>query len=275
VSGEPAPWRRAARTLLPLDLRLAVRRLPATLVHLARRPPGRVLSAAGLARFPHLQAERASPLLRSGAPYPARLLAGKAHNVARAASLLDGTVIGPGQTFSWHRAVGPPLRWRGFVPGPELRGEAIVAGVGGGACQVANLVLWLGLHSGLDLAERHRHDLDLFPDHERTAPFGSGCSVFFPARDLKLHNPGSLPVLLTLRVEGGWLHGAARRPVDTGVRYALVERDHRFVREGLQVLRQNRLYRVASRPGAADVELLLAENCARVCYPVPETLLSR
>lgn len=259
--------RRAARALLPLGLRIALRRAPPTLAYLLSRRPRR---SRGLEGFDHLQCRRTSPLRRPGSPYPAELQRGKERNVALAAARLDGVVIGPGEVFSWTREVGPPLRLLGWVPGPEVRGDGIAGGLGGGACQVANMVLWLALQSGLEIVERHRHDVDLFPDHERTAPFGSGATVFYPTRDLRLRNPGPAPLRLGLRVDDGALHGEARFPVDPGLRWELVELDHRFVRSGGATWRENRLVRRTLRDGEVVAEALVAENRARTLYEVAD-----
>ncbi|MGC3999710.1 MAG: VanW family protein [Anaeromyxobacter sp.] len=263
-----ASVRHAARALLPLGLRVALRRAPA-LLRSAFQPALPLLPPGGRATFGHVQAQRATPLRRAGTMYGEALQRGKEQNVARAAALLDGLVIGPFETFSWHRTVGAPLRLRGFAPGPEVRGGEVVAGVGGGACQVANLVCWLGLHAGLELVERHGHDVDLFPDHERTAPFGSGATVFFPTRDLRLLNPGPSPLLLTLEVRDGWLHGAARLTRDPGLRWELQEREHHFVREPDGVYRQNRLWIRTLRGDELVAEAEVAANRARVLYAVP------
>lgn len=257
--------RRAARAVLPFAVRAALRAAPAALAHALRPAPG--APAVDRDAFDHVQCARATPLARAGAPYPPALQAGKERNVRRAAALVDGAVVGPGEVFSWHARVGPPLRMRGFAPGPEIHDGRLVAGVGGGACQVANLVFWLALHAGMELVERHRHDLDLFPDHDRTAPFGCGATVFFPARDLRFRNPGSAPVLLELRVAGGSLAGAARVTAPPAARWEVIERDHRFVREGDAVFRENRLLR--RRVGAGEgAEELVAANRARVLYAV-------
>lgn len=45
------------------------------------------------------------------------------------------------------------------------RGE-VVRGVGGGLCQLANLLYWMSLHTPLEIAERHQHSFDPFPDEK-------------------------------------------------------------------------------------------------------------
>lgn len=255
-----------ARSALPFGVRTALRRWPSVLVHTLTAAAPRVDDRGP---YRHLQCRRETPLRRHGTPYSRALQAGKEINVARAAALVDGAIVHPAAVFSWHRCVGPPLALRGFAPGPEVHEGVLGAGVGGGACQVANLVYWLALNAGMEILERHRHDLDLFPDHDRTAPFGSGATVYFPTRDLRFRNPGDQPLLLELTVAEGMLSGAARFPRDPGCRWVLLERDHRFFREGEAVVRANRIVRQRIGPGGEMHEELVAENRARVLYPVP------
>jgi vancomycin resistance protein VanW len=258
--------RQGVRRAVPFGVRTALRRLPAALAHAVAPAPPR---ATDRGAFAHVQCRRETPLARAGAPYGAELQRGKEANVRRAASLVDGALVAAGQVFSWHRHVGPPLALRGFGPGPEIHDGRLVAGVGGGACQVSNLVYWLALHAGMEIVERHRHDLDLFPDHDRTAPFGCGATVYFPTRDLRFRNPGPAPLLLELAVEAGVLCGAARFPRDPEVRFEVVERDARIAREGAAVFRSNRLVRRRLGPYGEIDEDLVAENRARVLYDVP------
>jgi vancomycin resistance protein VanW len=258
------------RQWIPFQLRAGLRRLPAVAAALLHPPPG--LKQGDRAHFPHTHCTRSSPLRRETTLYAEALQHAKEHNVRLGASRLDGRVLAPGETFSWHAALGPPLRLRGFLPGPELHDGRLSEGTGGGLCQVANLLYWLAVHAGLEVLERHRHDLDLFPDHERTAPFGCGATVFFPFKDLRLRNPHPWPVMLEVRVDGTHVHGAVRMPQDPGFRCEVLEVSHRFVRRDGAVWRENRLVRRTHAAGTFHDEPL-SENHARVAYPVPEHLL--
>ena len=46
--------------------------------------------------------------------------------------------------------------------------------LGGGLCQLSNLIYWMTLHTPLTITERYRHSYDVFPDSNRTQSFGSG-----------------------------------------------------------------------------------------------------
>ena len=205
-------------------------------------------------------AERSSPLRRRRTAADPVLQRGKERNVALAADKIDGVLVRPGEVFSYHQLVGRPCRWRGFVPGLELRDGETAAGVGGGCCQLSNLLYLLALEAGMKIVERHRHGLDLFPDHERTVPFGCGATVFYNYADLRFENPLPQPVLVHARVVDGRLHAeiCAPEPVDWSVE--VYETDHGFHREGDGWISENRIRR---RFTLADGTVLLDQEVAR------------
>ena len=56
-------------------------------------------------------------------------------------------MIRPGETFSFNKLVGNCTRGAGFVEGMRLSNGQASPGVGGGICQLANLLHWMVLHS--------------------------------------------------------------------------------------------------------------------------------
>ena len=264
-----ARLRQWARNKVPLGVRVMIRRWP-QMLRLAVAPA--VQRAVTTKGFAHLAAARSSPLRRVTTLYGAQLQAGKEVNVARAAALLDGVVIPSKGRFSWHAAIGAPVRRRGFLPGPELHGDVLEPGEGGGLCQVANALYWLALHAGMEILERHRHGLDLFPDFDRTAPFGCGATVFYPHRDLRFSNPLPMPVRLSFGVHSDALHAALRTPRAPGFRVEVLERRHRFLREAGQVWRENELHRRFAFNDGTWREELIAAHRARVVWDVPDSL---
>jgi vancomycin resistance protein VanW len=225
------------------------------------------------AAFAHQLASHQTPLERVPGQVPPALQQGKETNVARAAGRLDGVVIEPGQVFSYHHVVGRPARWRGFRPGLELHDGQPSSGIGGGCCAVSNLLYLLALQAGLVIVERHRHALDLYPDHGRTVPFGCGATVFYNRADLRFTNPLPFAVLLGLQVVARTLRGRVQAPHDPGWRVELYEVGHRFYREeaGGPWRRENRVRRrIRWTDGTMLVDHEVAHNQARVAYE-PET----
>jgi len=195
----------------------------------------------------------------------------KVRNLQIAIPHLNGTLIRPGETFSFCRSVGLPTKGKGYVEGMEIaRGEAR-PGIGGGICQIANMIYWLALHTPLHVIERHHHGYDPFPDHHRTLPFGSGASVFYNYRDLRLFNPTPITFQLNLWLTPKCLEGNIRADKEIEFTYSVFERNHRFLNINGEPYRENEIWRnVLRRRGGAFVrEELVTTNHARVKYAPP------
>ena len=104
----------------------------------------------------------------------------KATNLALAVKHIDGLLIRPGETFSVWRLIGRTTKRKGYKEGLTIAKGRPSQGIGGGMCQLSNLIHWLVLHSELTITEHHHHDgLDLFPDFGRQIPFGTGTSISY------------------------------------------------------------------------------------------------
>ena len=79
------------------------------------------------------------------------------HNVHLMADYIDGTVIPPGETFSFNRSVGPRTSERGFLEGQMIVGSLLLPSIGGGVCQTATTLFNNAFELGLPIVERHNH----------------------------------------------------------------------------------------------------------------------
>jgi len=203
-----------------------------------------------------------------------RLQYNKIVNLELAAPCIDGVLVRPGETFSFWRLVGRTTVRRGFKEGMVLKGGRVDADIGGGLCQLANLVLWLGLHSPLTLTERHHHSFDPFPDSGRVLPFGSGCSVFYNYLDLQFRNDTDYTFQFSIRVGRRYLLGELRASAMPPCSYHVFERNHEFTFEGGRPYRSNEIWRrvIDRRTGDTVREELLWKNHSRVMYDLPGTV---
>jgi vancomycin resistance protein VanW len=67
----------------------------------------------------------------------------KVTNLKIAISKIDKVVIKPGETFSIWKLVGRPTKHKGYLEGLVLRNGKTEKGIGGGLCQLDNLLYWM------------------------------------------------------------------------------------------------------------------------------------
>ncbi|HKL41695.1 MAG TPA: VanW family protein [Clostridia bacterium] len=129
-----------------------------------------------------------TPILRKLKDIDMWLQFNKKDNLKIALKELDHIVIKPGEVFSYWRCIGKPSKSKGYKKGMVLEKGKVKTGIGGGLCQLSNLLFWALLHTPLTLKERFRHGFDVFPDSNRKLPFGSGATCVYNYRDLQFKN---------------------------------------------------------------------------------------
>lgn len=175
---------------------------------------------------PHLHFRHRTPLLRKLKDVDMQYQYNKIVNLRLAAACLDGVVLRPGETFSYWRLIGRPTRRKGYLDGIVLFCGTFRPGVGGGLCQLSNLIFWMTLHTPLTVVERYRHSYDVFPDSGRTQPFGSGATCVYPYRDLMIRNDTQTTFRLHVTVGEECLEGEWRADRRPEFAYRVVERGH-------------------------------------------------
>ena len=112
-------------------------------------------------------------------------------NVALAASRINGTVLRPGETFSYNKTVGPRSVECGFKEAPEIVKGVLKPGVGGGVCQVSSTLFNAVLRSNLKIVDRSHH---AFPVHY-VSP-GLDATVVDGDIDFRFQNDTASPVYI-------------------------------------------------------------------------------
>jgi vancomycin resistance protein VanW len=212
--------------------------------------------------------EHQTPLLRQLKDVDMYLQHNKIVNLRLAAACIDGTVLYPGETWSFWKSVGAPSRRKGYLDGLVLQSGRIGVGVGGGLCQMGNLLYWMALHTPLTVVERWRHSYDVFPDTGRTLPFGSGATLAYNYIDLQLRNDTDRPFQLNVLVGEIFLHGSISSNTEWPERYHIVETDHAIRHETWGgYSRHNRIERkVFDTSGVMLRQELMTENHALLMY---------
>ncbi len=192
----------------------------------------------------------------------------KVTNLRLACAQVDGLLIRPGETFSFNKLVGNATRRKGYVKGMRLSNGQARPGIGGGICQLANLLHWMVLHSPLTVTQRSTHSFDPFPDNGRVLPWGVGCSIVYNYVDLQFRNDTDQTFQLRVGVGDRYLEGEILAEEPTAASYRVFARGERFLHAGAEYFRRNEIWRtvIDRRTGSTLSDELIRENVALVKY---------
>jgi len=191
----------------------------------------------------------------------------KRTNLKIAISHLNNIVILPGETFSVWKNVGKPTKKKGYLTGLILNQGRIDTGIGGGLCQLGNLLFWIFAHSPLTIAERHRHGFDVFPDTNRSVPFGAGATLSYNYIDFQVRNDTENTFQIKLWLDETMLNGELLSKEAVKCTYRVEERNHLIKQQNWGGhSRHNQIYRVETDFEGQESETLLVENHALLMY---------
>ncbi len=117
-------------------------------------------------------------------------------NLRIACEYIDGTILAPGEEFSFEDIVGPRVESRGFVMGSSIPEPTI----GGGICQVATTVFNAALYANLKITDREQHSI--------------ACTFIVPGRDAMIHsnwsdfcfvNDSEYAIKISAKADGGYV----------------------------------------------------------------------
>jgi len=124
--------------------------------------------------------------------------AGRANNIRQAGKKIDGTVLLPGESFSYNGVVGERTVANGFALAHVYVGDQVESGLGGGICQVSSTLYSAALYANLAIVERHNHSLPV-----SYVPGGQDATVDYGNLDLKFSNNTAYPVRIDVSVPSG------------------------------------------------------------------------
>ncbi len=191
----------------------------------------------------------------------------KRTNLRLAIQHIDKTCVNPGETFSLWKLVGRPTKAKGYLEGLALNQGKIEKGIGGGLCQLGNLLFWIFAHSPLTITERYRHGYDVFPDVNRKVPFGAGATLSYNYIDLQVKNDTDYKFQVNLWLDKEYLNGTliSEEPISSCFR--IEERNHIMKQQiwgGYS--RHNQIVKIETKHDGSEKESMLVENHAVMMY---------
>jgi vancomycin resistance protein YoaR len=115
----------------------------------------------------------------------------RAENINVATRYVNGTILLPGDEFSYNNTVGERTTARGFRLGKVFVGDKVVEDVGGGVCQVTTTLYRAVMRAGIKSTERTNHSMK--PSY---AEPGLDATVSWGSLDYKFKNTYDFPIYI-------------------------------------------------------------------------------
>ena len=223
--------------------------------------------------FDNVVVRHQSLLMRKLGDSTERLQRQKILNLSVAGERLNGIIIPPGRVFSFWHIVGKPTFGRGFTTGMLLSNGEVVEGMGGGLCQMSNLLYWMFLHAPVEIIQRYHHSKDVFPDSGRVLPFGSGATILYNFVDLKVRNISDTPLQLKIWLTDQHLKGQLLAEDSMSSKFHVFEKEHFFVKYKNKYYRYNEIWQEEKKQGKIIKTQKVITNFAPVLYDVTDKYL--
>ena len=119
-------------------------------------------------------------------------------NLTLAANKINGTVLMPGETFSYNTVVGARTIAAGYKEAPIYLSGQVVDGLGGGICQITSTLYNAVVYANLEIVERTNHQF--VPSYVTAS---RDATVVYGSIDFKFKNNRNYPIKITCSVSGG------------------------------------------------------------------------
>lgn len=158
------------------------------------------------APFTEVQADKTKEMLSKintkissfSTEYGTKSSAQRANNIAVAVKAINGTVLMPGETFSFNNIVGRRTAEKGYMEAPVIVGNKVETDFGGGICQVSSTLYNAVLRANIKATERAHHTLP-----SSYVKLGMDATVDFGNIDYKFKNTLPYAMYIEGYVSGG------------------------------------------------------------------------
>ena len=126
----------------------------------------------------------------------------RTNNLVLACKAINGTILNPGEEFSFNNVVGERTAAKGYQAAIVYQtGGVSTPELGGGVCQVASTIYYCTLQADLEVTHREPH---MF--YVSYVPGGLDATVYWGSTDYKFKNSTSHPIRIDASVSNGYVH---------------------------------------------------------------------
>lgn len=143
-----------------------------------------------------------SELVGRGVSNFAGSAAERIHNIKLATSRINGTLIPPGETFSFNSTVGEISQGTGYTSAYIISKGRTILGEGGGVCQVSTTAFRAAADAGLEIVKRTAHAYRVRYYEQAGHPVGLDATIFIPTVDFQFKNDTQNHILIQAYTQG-------------------------------------------------------------------------
>ena len=135
-------------------------------------------------------------------------------NIDLAADRVNGTILLPGETFSYNDAAGPYTLASGYKAAGTYQNGQSVDATAGGICQLSSTLYWVTLKANLETVERHKHQFN----GGYMPVIGTDATVWSNQLDFRFKNNTEYPIKIEAYLDSSHkLHVTIRGTDTTGI----------------------------------------------------------
>ena len=199
----------------------------------------------------------------------------RSNNLSISAEKIDGTIVMPGETFSYNQTVGERTIAAGYKEAGAYAGGKVVQDVGGGICQTSSTLYNAVLLANLEIVDRSNHQfLTSYVSASQDA------TVAWGSIDFKFKNTREYPIKIEAKAKNGVcemiIYGikedveyevVIQSVVNSYIPYTTVYEDDPTIAEGKEIVEQSgytgctsEAYRILKLNGAVVSKTLLSKD---------------
>lgn len=207
----------------------------------------------------------------------------RTHNLEVGSAAINGSVIMPGEGFSFNEVVGPRSAEAGYRYATGIAAGQLIDVLGGGICQVSSTLFGAAFFAGLEIVEARPHSRP-----SSYVDMGLDSTVVYPSIDMKVRNPYDFPVVLHMTVSQGKVRAEVlgpRRPFQVAFErelqevlpYETIWRNDGRLRAGTEdvVQRGRRGFKLERRRNLYEAGELVKTEKTELRYPPTTRILRR
>lgn len=167
-------------------------------------------------------------------------------NIDLATGKIDGTIILPGETFSYNKIVGQRTIAAGYREATAYSGGKVVLDVGGGVCQVSSTLYNAALLANLEIVKRSNHSFKT-----SYVPEGRDATVSWGSIDFQFKNSRTYPIKISAKAKNGVVdirimgikekeefEVRVQTKIISNIPYSVSYKEDKTLEEGVEVIEQ-------------------------------------